>query len=172
MLTPGRCTVAGTVFRASPHRTIDIRVPQIPRRPRNDQTTTPSAGDISRGDSRFPQPPQTLVIRPVTPRNSLLRRHQSSTLKKGGETRDSAGVAVRFVRRRPPARVSAAARVHPATRGSARYGGVTHGCRISASSFAHWPLEERAGGRRGRRHIRGAPTRRAYVRSRRRCAST
>jgi hypothetical protein len=31
--------------------------------------------------------------------------------------RDSAGVAFRFVRRTPPARVSAAARVHPATRG-------------------------------------------------------
>jgi hypothetical protein len=68
--------------------------------------------------------------------------------------RDWAGVAVRFVRGTPPAKVSAAARVHPA-RGSARYGGVTHGRRTSTFPLSHTAV---CGNRREVVEVEAIPT--------------
>jgi hypothetical protein len=71
-------------------RAIVVDVPEIPRLPGADQPAAPGARYVTRPDTGLPHPPETLVVRAVTPRNSLLRRHQSSTLKTGRES-DCAG---------------------------------------------------------------------------------
>jgi hypothetical protein len=61
--TAGSCgPIAPTMLGPGVLRAIVVDVPEIPRLARNDQTTAPGARDISEGNSRIPQPAQTLVI--------------------------------------------------------------------------------------------------------------
>lgn len=154
----GCAAVATPMLGPSVPRTVTVDVPQIPRLASDDQPTAPSTRHLAGRYPRLPESAKTLVIRAVTPCDRLLRGHRPSTLKTGRDpatARESRSIAradypppigamrlggVFFAKRRAGVRVrirfnntppkwTAAARVHPARRGSARYGGVTHGCR-------------------------------------------
>jgi hypothetical protein len=82
-----------TMLRPCVLRAVVVDVPEIPRLARNDRQPATRARHITGENAPLPQPSKTLVIRPITPRDRLLRRHQTSTLKNGEKRSDCAGVS-------------------------------------------------------------------------------
>jgi hypothetical protein len=80
---PSRDYTAGALGR----RTCERSLSRWPRRARLDQAPAPRAGDLAGSDERLPARAQSLVIRPVTPCDRLIRCHRASTIKTGRETR-------------------------------------------------------------------------------------
>ena len=79
--------IASTMLGPCVLRTVAVDVSKIPRLAGNDQTAAAGARHITRRDTRLPQPAKSLVVRPITALDSLLRSHHRSTLKKEGEKR-------------------------------------------------------------------------------------